>query len=143
MNILYAEVRSTRRGFGFAAEVHEKHAPALPQYASRGATAYALEKAAMFKDMSEECWSLAESVHKDHCRGDKEDEVTDTRRVYLPTLMQFSMDTLDHSLVGGASPLILTVVTDVSTVHRTLTPAKGGERRGGTLGDHTAGTVTS
>ena len=49
--------------------------------------------------MSEECRSLAEGVHKDLCSGERHDEATDGRGVYLPTLMGMSVDTLDHSLV--------------------------------------------
>ena len=122
--------------------MHEQHAVGLPQYASRGATAYALEKAAMYKHMSEECRSLAESVHKDLCNGEGDDEVTDVRRVYLPTLMGMSVDTLDHSLVGGIKYLLV-LANGTLTVYIQLTSAEGGEGRGGELGGNTAEIVAA
>ncbi|RPD73420.1 hypothetical protein L226DRAFT_445192, partial [Lentinus tigrinus ALCF2SS1-7] len=54
VNLLVAEARALRRGFAFASRLHRECSGALPLYASAGATAYALEKAAMYQDMSDE-----------------------------------------------------------------------------------------
>lgn len=101
VNILYAEARATRRGFAFAAEVHKKHSAALPEYASRGATAYALEKADMYQRMSDDSWRQAVKAHEDHRKTmeDIDDDDDDgAREVYLSTQKAFGFEELDHSL---------------------------------------------
>lgn len=101
VNLLYAEARATRRGFLFAGEVHLTHATALPEYASRGASAWAKEKGAMFKRMAEDCWNIVEEVHKGHTqlKWDGDEELGDVRDVYLTHLCTLTMEDLDHSLV--------------------------------------------
>ncbi|KAI0716589.1 hypothetical protein C8Q76DRAFT_582249, partial [Earliella scabrosa] len=55
INLLLAESRAHRQGLNFAASLYRQHAEALPLYQSKGATAYALEKADMYARMSRDC----------------------------------------------------------------------------------------
>ncbi|KAI0711786.1 hypothetical protein C8T65DRAFT_553339, partial [Cerioporus squamosus] len=54
VNLLYAEARAARRGFLTSARLREETASAKPEYASKGATAYARQKAAMFTSMADD-----------------------------------------------------------------------------------------
>ncbi|KAI0694724.1 hypothetical protein C8Q76DRAFT_575368, partial [Earliella scabrosa] len=51
VNLLYAEARACRRGLEFAGALRDKTSEAPPEYASPGATAYAHQKADMFRSM--------------------------------------------------------------------------------------------
>lgn len=105
VNLLYAEGRASRRGFAFAASKYEEHSSALPMYASRGATAYALEKAAMFRRLSTDCETLVAKAHSDYRkRMDEMGEDSDcVRDVYLHAQkgLDLSDSRLDYSLVSA------------------------------------------
>ena len=74
---------------------------ALPQYVSRGATAWANEKSSMFRHMADDVWDSVELVHNNHrqTKWDGDEDLSAVRDVYLPHLTTLAMETLDHSLV--------------------------------------------
>lgn len=100
VNLLYADARATCRGFEYTSRVHRDHANPLPEYASRGATTYALEKADMYQRMSEKCGELVEAAHQTH-RTHVDDEHVEVWKEYLPVLNALKTDDLDHTLVRG------------------------------------------
>ena len=66
--MLYAEGRHLEAGFRYEAKERLRTADALPPYRSRGATAYAHEKADMFTRMADDCAREVREAHAEHRR---------------------------------------------------------------------------
>ena len=67
VNLLYAEARACRRGLQFAGALRDKTSQAPPEYASPGATAYAHQKADMFRSMATRSWEAVVAAREAHC----------------------------------------------------------------------------
>ena len=66
--MLYAEGRHLEAGFRFEAQERLRTKEALTPYRSRGATAYAHEKSAMFTRMADDCAREVRQAHAEHRR---------------------------------------------------------------------------
>ncbi|TFK79790.1 hypothetical protein K466DRAFT_505001 [Polyporus arcularius HHB13444] len=78
VNLLYAEARAAHTGFLTFARIRRETAAAKSEYASRGATAYALQKAAMFTSMAGDVLQRVSKVTATHRAAMEKD---DDRRV--------------------------------------------------------------